>query len=104
MRPGERSDDVADQIVFEHQSELAFVSTAIVADGKNIFGAAASERLNEIIGKTCATKTPKHDARTVGDVSDSVAHAGINFLFHELSVPRTQSNANREIGAPREVS
>src|SRR5213078_2295405 len=70
VRSGKSGNHVLDLIVLEHDSKLAIVRSAIVADGSDVLRAFPSQRLNEVVRKARASESSDHDLRAIGNVRD----------------------------------
>jgi hypothetical protein len=70
--------------IFEHDAQFALARAAIVTDGGNVFDSLARQRLNQIVGKARTSEAAKHDARAIGNISDSLVERRENFSYHPL--------------------
>ena len=75
---------MADLAVLEHDAEFAFARAAIVADRGDVFHAFARKRLNQIVGKTRAAESAKHNARAIANIRDCRVQTIHNFLGHRV--------------------
>src|SRR5258708_606596 len=82
MRSGKRRNHMLDLIVLKHQAKLAFTRPAIVADGRKFLRPCPRQRLNQIVRKARAAKSPEHDLRAVGNISNGFVQARKNFFPH----------------------
>src|SRR5271165_3234409 len=85
MRPGKGGNHMADLPILEQRREFAVTRAAIVANGGDIFDAAADQGLNQIIGEARTAESAKHNTRAVGNALHGGVGMSINFAFHGQS-------------------
>src|SRR5216684_6155102 len=96
VRSGERSNHMPDLIVLEHQPELAFACSTIVADGGNVFRAFPRQRLNQIIREARAAESSKHNLRAIRNIRHGLIETGIDFPLHRAVIaPALRGSRNR---------
>src|SRR6202165_5828529 len=86
VRSGKGGNHVLDQIVLEHQPELAFARPAVVADSGDVLRSFPRQRLNQVIWKARAPESSEHDLRAVGNIRHGLVETRIKFPLHRALI------------------
>src|SRR5580704_1187750 len=104
MRPGESRNHVFDLIVLEHQPKFAIARSAIVADCRNVFGSLPHQRLNQVVGKTRATDSSKHDSNAIGNICNRLVKSRKNLSFHPALIAPALGYERKRAATPLSTS